>query len=351
MSKGWDKRILVSFFTKLILVILLVIISIQSSHAQFSVNNTRKGVYGAKKKYIGRQSGKKNKSYKPTTKKGKAKAKINNKRLKKRKAQRKKRDNYVKRKRKHSLKGKSKSLYGGKHAKKRKKRGSYPKRKSDLGSKVSMSVFSGVVVTGQQEQLNSAGQTENLFANYQPAPSLGLGGEYNYTPNVSFGANIQVLPLSKENLKVRAVSLAVEAKYYLGNKRAKFRPYGLVGLTYSFAGVNQKGFYNVRSLENGKLQPTYSVETEDDILVESIEREEPEIQTGLFSMIGYKAGLGADYQVSANWSIYAELDYHSSFAKNQAEILEFFPAHQSNLNFMTFKVGVRINLMKSKSLY
>ena len=107
----------------------------------------------------------------------------------------------------------------------------------------------------------------------------------------------------------------------------------------------------MRSLENGKLKEEYSVVDESNILVESIEKEEPEIQTSLISMFGYKVGIGADYKVNSNWSVYVELDYHSSFAKKQDPILEFYPAHKSNFNFMTFKVGARINLMKSKSLY
>lgn len=349
MKKSRGNRSVVSLI-RLAVFVLLAIISIETSYAQFSVGQTRKGVYGAKKKFVGKQQGKKNKHYKPTTKSGKAKYKQNKKRVKKRNHQKNKRNNYIKRKRKHSLKGRSKSLYGH-NTSKRKSKGRYPKRKSDMSSKLGVTVFTGMVLTGQNEQLNSAGQPQNLFANYQPAPSLGLGLEYNHTSNLSFGANFQVLPLSKENFKVRALTLTIEAKYYLGDKRSKFKPYGVVGLTYSFAGINQDGYYNERSIENGKLDETYSVQDESHILVERIEREEPEIQTGVIPMFGYKLGLGADYKINQNLSVFGEFDYQSSFAKSRPEILEYYPSNTSNFNFFTFKVGLKMNLMKSKSLY
>lgn len=351
MNRSRGNRKFVSLILRLALFVLLIFSSIHYSSAQFTVNKTRKGVYGAKKKYTGKQQGRKNKSYRPNSKQGKAKYKQNKKRLKKRKHQKSKRNNYIKRKRKHSLKGRSKSLYGNKKKNKRKGKGRYPGRKSDLSSKLGITMFSGVVITGQNDNLNSAGQYENLLANYQPAPSLGMGFDYNYTSNLSLGANLQVLPLSKENLKVRALTLTVEAKYYAGNKRNKLRPYGVVGATYSFAGINQEGFYNERSLENGKLEQSYSIEDETHILVERIEKEEPEIQTALIPMFGYKLGFGVDYKLNQNWAVFAEIDYQSSFAKNSQQILEFFPGHNGNFNFMTFKVGAKMNLMKSKSLY
>lgn len=68
-------------------------------------------------------------------------------------------------------------------------------------------------------------------------------------------------------------------------------------------------------------------------------------------MFGYKLGFGVDYKLNQNWSVFAEVDYQSSFAKNSQEILEFFPGHAGDFNFMTFKVGAKMNLMKSKSLY
>lgn len=351
MNSSRGNRKFVSLFLRLTLFVLLIFSSIHYSYAQFTVNKTRKGVYGAKKKYTGKQQGRKNKSYRPKSKQGKAKYKQNKKRVKHRQHQKKRRNNHIKRKRKHSLKGRSKSLYGNKKKNKRKGKGKYPGRKSDLSSKLGITMFSGIVLTGQGDNVNSAGQIENLLANYQPAPSLGLGFEYNYTPNLSVGSNLQVLPLSRDNLKVRALTLTVEAKYYLGNKRSKLRPYGVVGATYSFAGINQEGYFSERSIDNGKLDPTYSIDDDTHILVERIEKDEPEIQTALISMLGYKLGLGVDYKLNQNWSIFAEVDFQSSFAKNSQEILEFFPGHAGDFNFMTFKVGAKMNLMKSKSLY
>lgn len=351
MKRECGSQNLVSLFLRLTLFVLIVIISLTTANAQFSVGKTRKGVYGAKKKYTGKQQGRRNKSYRPTSKQGKAKYKNNKKRVKQRQHQKKRRNNHIKRKRKHSLKGRSKSLYGNNKKNKRKGKGKYPKRRSDMSSKLGVTMFTGVVLTGQGGDLNSAGQIQNILANYQPAPSLGMGFEYNYTPNLSIGANLQALPLSRDNLKVRALTLTVEAKYYLGNKRSKVRPYGLVGVTYSFAGISQEGYFNERSIDNGKLDPSYSVEDNSHILVERIEREEPEIQTALIPMFGYKLGIGAEFKLNQNWALYSEIDLHSSFAKNSVQILEFFPAHNGNFNFLTFKVGVKMNLMKSKSLY
>ena len=336
--------------TNLVLVVLLTIFSAQYSYGQFTVDKRRKGVYGAKKKYVGKQSGKKNKSYKPTSKAGKAKYKKNQKRVKHRKTQKRRRNKHIKRRRKNNLKGRSKSLYGNKSSK-RKKKGRYPKKRSDMGSKLSLLGFTGVVLTGQGQPTNELGQLANVFTDYNPAPMLGGGFEYNHSSNLSFGANALVLALRDDNINVKAATITAEVKYYLGTNRSKVRPYGVVGITYSFAGINREGFDNFRSLDNGAITVEDSKETDEHILVESISKSEPTIQTALIPMLGYKLGIGADFKVNSNLSLFGEIDYQSSFARSRQEILEFFPANEGNFNFLTFKVGVKLNLLKSKSLY
>ncbi len=245
-----------------------------------------------------------------------------------------------------------KSLYstGGKKKKNRglnkRRKGRYPRSKTDLVHKVTFLAMAGISLTPPDEQINEAGQSENLFANYRPAPTPGFGVDYNYNSNFSIGGEAHFIPLGKELHKIRSYQLGFTMKYRFGSQYKKARPYVYAGLDYSFSNINREGYEEVFEPE-----PDYSVQDPSNILVTEILYREPGVALKLIPMMGYRVGVGMTYKFKDNMDLFGQLEYNHSFARNKASILEHFPSNKADFSFMSVTFGIKFNLLKTKSLY
>lgn len=247
----------------------------------------------------------------------------------------------------------SKSLYasgGGKKKNHRnpakRRKGKYPKSKADLVHKVTFISMIGVSLTPPAEQLNEAGQSENIFSNYRPGPTPGIGVDYNYNANFSIGGEAHFIPLGKELYKIRAFQLGFTMKYRFGNQRSLLRPYVFAGLDYSFSNINRDGYE-----ESFNPDPDYSVQDPSNILVTEILYREPSVALKLIPMMGYRVGIGTTYKLKSNMDLFGQVEYNHSFARNKSSILEHFPSNKADFSFLSVTLGVKFNLLKTKSLY
>ena len=331
-------------FLRTIFIVLLLFISLlftsQQGHAQSTSVKRYKGQYGAKKKLFGNN----NKKYKHIKKRKKRKQ------LKKRSIQYSAQRKRVKRRRKKAWNGKSKSLYSS--SKNKKRRGHYPKSKRDLSSKASAMVFTGVVITSKGEPVSEDGTVENVFANYQPGPTFGVGLAYNYTDQISFVGKAYAYPLKQENFKMQALTIGVDVKYNFVPTRESISPYFSAGLTYSFAGITKNGFDIIEAKDSSYsvLNPDGSHD-KDAILILEEESRDPVVSTNVIPMFGYKLSLGVDFKISRKMKGFVQLDYDHSFAKDSGQVKSFFPSNSADFNFISINGGIRIDLFKSKSLY
>lgn len=248
----------------------------------------------------------------------------------------------------------SKSLYSFGGSKKRSKRGGvgkqrkgrYPRSKADLVHKVTFLGMVGVSLTPPAEQLDESGQPENIFSNYRPGPTPGIGIDYNYNANFSLGGEAHFIPLGKELYKIRAFQLGATLKYRFGTQHSVLRPYVFAGLDYSFSNINRDGFE-----ESFNPEPDYSVQDPSNILVTEILYREPSVALKLIPMMGYRIGIGTTYKLKSNMDLFGQIEYNHSFARNKSKILEHFPSNKADFSFLSVTFGVKLNLMKTKSLY
>lgn len=341
-----SKRIILNtnFLRTISLVLFLFISLLFSSHhvnAQSTSAKRYKGQYGAKKKLFGNNKPK----YKYIKKRKKRK------KLKKRSNQASARRKLLNRRRKKAWNGKSKSLYSS-SKNRRKRKGSYPKSKRDLASKASAMVFTGVVITTSGEPINQNGEVENVFANYHPGPTFGVGMSYNHTDQISIVGKASAYPLRQENFKMNAMTLGLDVKYNFVSTRKSVSPYFSAGVTYSFAAITKKGFDFVEEKDS-----SYSVLGSDGrpdpnliLIVEEVSRD-PAISTNVVPMFGYKLAVGVDFKINRKFSGFFQLDYDYSFAKSNNQLKSFFPSNAADFKFISINGGIRIDLFKSKSLY
>lgn len=340
LLKESNKGLVRTIFIVLLLFFSLLFTS-HEANAQSTSRKRYKGHYGAKKKLFGNN----NKKYKHIKKRKKRK------KLKKRSHQSSAQRKRVKRRRKKTWKGKGKSLYGSSKSKKRRK-GSYPKSKKDLSSKATAMVFTGVVITSKGDPISQEGTVENVFANYRPGPTFGLGLGYNYSEKLSFIGKAYAYPLRQENFKMDAVTVGLDVKYNFIPVREKFSPYVCAGLTYSFAGITKSGFDVVEEKDSaysvinliGAYDPT-SI-----LVLEEVSRD-PLVSTNVIPMFGYKLSLGVDFKINRKLKGFVQVDYDHSFAKENNQLKSFFPSNSGDFNFISINGGIRIDLFKSKSLY
>lgn len=299
-----------------------------------------KGKYGAKKKLFGNDQQK----YKHIKKRSKRK------KLKKRSQQSKAQKRRINSRRKKAWNGKSKSLYSS--SKNKRKKGRYPRSKRDLSSKASAMVFTGVVITSQGEPINQEGQVENVFANYRPGPTFGLGLSYNYTDQISVLGKAYAYPLRQENFKMDALTVGVDLKYNFIPTRESISPYFTAGLTYSFAGITKSGFDIVESKDSSYSVLDANGNTNSDfiLVVEEVSRE-PQVSTNIVPMLGYKLALGVDFKINRKLKGFVQVDYDYTFAKENNKLKSFFPTNAADFKFISINGGIRIDLFKSKSLY
>jgi len=294
------------------------------------------GVYGAKKKLFGSNK----KKYKHIKKKN------TKKRLQKKSKQFHKRKKYLRKRNKRGFNNKKKSLYGHK-----KKRGKYPRSRAEMGTQFAGVLFSGVAVSQNAPSPNAESQyVENVFANYKPAPSIGLGAYYYLSNQLSIGLKMEAIPFNGNDFKIKSFNVGLNLKYNLTSQRSTFSPYVGLGLNYTFANIYQSGRLD-RKYVGEDFSNDQHVEKDSHVSVIEIDERLPEIQTGIIPMFGYELFVGTDIKLNNNVGVSLQLEYHSSIAQNNKTIKKYYPNNTSNFNFIGFSAGLKFNLIKNKSLY
>lgn len=216
-----------------------------------------------------------------------------------------------------------------------------------FGRKATVSAFVGTMITGK-DKINAAGISQNLFGGYKPGIVFGGNLFYNITKNFSVGARARYINVSRTNYKVNQFALGVDGKFNFLPSDKKFSPYVVGEISLSLNGVNQSSNTQVKNPSTNYGSPDGSSQ---DVPVTQIVYYYPSTTVSFIPMLGYAAGAGIDIRVKETLGAFVQVDYSSSFAKNQATIKKYFPDNTSNFSYILFSVGLKFNLFKSTSLY
>lgn len=301
----------------LLLVLALVFSGITATHAQ------------ARKRYKGSHSANKRKS---------SGAKRNNSHKRMKKSSRKKvkrRQSSAHRSHKSSIKkrtsvsrvSKSSKKHRSKHVK-----GKYPNSKHQFGTKLEAFASVGAVLN------NTVSTTSNEFITEGSAENttgyhLSLGLLYHLTNNLGVYVDIHNSRIPKEDSYIDLTGAGLYAKWNFSSYKKKASVYLFGGLSVDNWNYEYRDFTGDVEFSNSGAEEFATVTV--------VEQQYDKYQSGSEIMYGTKFGLGLDYQIARDIGSFFQVGY----AQNQSQEFNF------NVSNVTIDLGIKIALIKNKSLY
>lgn len=211
-------------------------------------------------------------------------------------------------------------------------KGAYPNSKHQFGTKLEMYVSGGAVLN------NTVSPNSNEFITEGTAESksgyhISVGVLYHLGNHLGIYADAHISRIPKENSFVDLTGFGIFGKW-------NFTSYKKKSSLYVFGGINIDNWnYEYRDF----TEEVGFTNSDDDQFagVTVIEQKYEKYQSGSELMLGTKLGIGLDYQISRNIGSFFQVGY----SQNQSQKFNFTVAN------ITIDVGIKIALLKNKSLY
>ena len=212
-------------------------------------------------------------------------------------------------------------------------KGKYPNSKHQFGTKLEALVSAGAVMNNAVSSTNNefiAEGTEENTTGYH----LSIGLLYHLTNHLGVYVDIHSSRIPKENSYIDLTGGGLYAKW-------NFTPYQKKASLYGFGGLNVDNWnYEYRDFEE-EIEHTNSGSSDDFATVTTVAQKYEKYQSGSEIMYGTKFGIGVDYQLARNIGSFFQVGY----AQNQSQKFNF------NVSNITLDLGIKIALIKNKSLY
>jgi hypothetical protein len=211
-------------------------------------------------------------------------------------------------------------------------KGKYPNSKHQFGTKLEVFVSAGAVlnntVSTNTNEFITEGSTESKSGYH-----LSLGLVYHLGNHLGIYTDVHKSRIPKENSFIDLTGGGLYAKWNFTSYKKKVSLYAFGGVSFDNWNYEYRDF-------TGDVAFTNCV-NQDFATVTVVEQKYEKYQSSSEIMIGTKFGLGLDFQVSRNVGAFLQFGY----AQNQNQEFNF------NVSNVTFDVGLKIALLKNKSLY
>ncbi len=305
------------YIIRLLLILALLFSGISTTHAQSRKRYKGKHSYN-KKKFSG---SKRNKSYKKLKKYPRKKVK------KRQKRNRRVHKTSIKRRTSVSKRSSSKKKHNSKHYK-----GRYPNSKHQFGTKVEALASVGVVLGNNVSTNNNEFLTKGSAEN-KTGYHLSAGLLYHLGNHFGVYADIHTSHIPKKSSFINLTGGGLYGKFNFTSYKKKTSLYLFGGISVDNWNYEYRNFTEEVAFTNAddtNIAP-----------ITVVEQKYERYQTGNEIMIGTKFGVGLDYQLNRNLGSFIQIGH----AQNQSRKFNF------NVSNITIDVGVKIALLKNKSLY
>ncbi|MFN0048621.1 MAG: hypothetical protein ACKVOU_05825 [Cytophagales bacterium] len=233
----------------------------------------------------------------------------------------------------------------GKHYFKTNK-GKYPKFKADLESKITFTAFAGVMQTIGNQDFNSSGVSENIFAGYSPSPAIGAGAFYNFNSKLSAGARAKYFFTFKPLYLINNLTIEANVKFHLLQADRKYVPYLIAGPNISLISIRQ-------NINDYKFSPdeSFSIKKEDNIPINEIHYFNPNVSLSFVPLPGFSAGAGFNFKYNNTIYLFIQGEYCFSFARNNSYINESYIYNKSDFQYLLISAGFNLKFIRHKFLY
>lgn len=184
-----------------------------------------------------------------------------------------------------------------------------------------------------------------IFRGYSPVPFISAAGMYAVNKRLQFGMDLQQMYTVKPNYRLNNTSAGVVVKYNITPFNKKISPfiYGAIHASYLY--VSQK--------QNSETKQGAPAEGEF-VGVDQYYVEHPEINLSVFPVTGFHGGAGFEVnprQRKKNVGVFMSVNYFHSFADTHPRVKELYSENDSVLSYLYATAGLRVSLLRRKSMY
>ena len=192
----------------------------------------------------------------------------------------------------------------------------------------------------------TANPSESIFTGYNSVPYFGAYALYSFNSRLHAGGSLKILVTNKTNYSFSNTSFGAVFKYNILPVDRAISPFVLVEGNINYSYVSQtESTLTVTSIEQGE---------DEEIIVDQVEYEQPEIKVGVFPVLGAYASVGVEFtpgSANKNLGFFLSGDYYLNNVHTQDVIVEKFPNNVSEFSYWSISVGVRISFLRQKDLF
>ena len=190
-------------------------------------------------------------------------------------------------------------------------------------------------------------QTETVFQGYRSVPFFHGFLGYSVNRKFAMGGAFRQLLTAKDNYVLSNSMIGFGTKYNFIPFDKAISPFVYVDL-----GVNYTYLEQQQNTQTVPQQPTGNPQ---DINVNEITIQEPEIQLAIFPSFSALLAVGAEFTIKRarkkNLGFFILGGYSISNTASKSNVTELFPRNDSQLNYPMVCAGLRFSFLQRKSLY
>ena len=211
---------------------------------------------------------------------------------------------------------------------------------SQLGRRLTIGAYGGFAKGTGNESFSPNGLSQNIFGSFGGGALGGVNLMYGKSKFVEFGGDLHAATVSKSNSNLNLLTIGPQIQVNLLPADKNIIPYLAGSVNLSFVGFKQNDSSNVIPSGSGSSA---------DASVTSIKT--PPVTLGINAALGYKINAGVNFKLSSRLLGFAEAGYNTVFLSGNSAVTNSFPNSKENFNYFSLAVGIKINLIKSISLY
>lgn len=206
-------------------------------------------------------------------------------------------------------------------------------------NKLNAVVFVGLPFYPKSEITNPM---KNVFSDYQSIPMVGVGLDYAFNNHLSIGPNFRFLFVQNDDFSAPVSTLGLEMKYNILPSDKKYSPFFAAEFNLTSMNVTQGALHEDYDLNSSDIEGSVEVRGQ------GVHSDEA---TFAIEMVpGYMLGGGLDLVIKQKYGMYFSVNYMSTQAHKDPEVLELYSDNQSRFHFVVIRVGVKFGFLRKKSL-
>jgi len=215
-----------------------------------------------------------------------------------------------------------------------------------LGKRMTLGGYIGAAKGTGTESFTQSGNSTDAFGSFGGGFMGGVNFMYGKSKFIEFGGDMHAASVSKTNAKLSFLTLGPQVQVNILSSDKTVIPYVAGGLNLSFVGYKQNAY-------SATVQPPPSYYNGNSayIPVTLVGNETPAFKMGINAALGCKLNAGVNVKLNTKFLGFAEAGFNSVFVNGNSAVKTDFQYSKGNFNYISFVVGVKINLVKTTGLY